>query len=117
MNRTPKHSGPVPELTPEHLRWQKWISRAYAFAAACLGALALVEVVGAATPLVRTLLMIGIVLAGTAAWVMQAQRKCPQCGEQYGYHFRFVRANICRKCGAEFPPWHPGVSEDGQPRE
>jgi uncharacterized protein (DUF983 family) len=114
----PKDTGPVPGLSPEYLRWQKWISRAYAFAAACLGALAIIEATDTATPLLRTILMIGIVLAGTAAWAMQAQRKCPQCGAQYGYHFRFMRANICRKCGAEFPRWHPGQSEeDGPSRE
>ncbi|GAB4229820.1 MAG: hypothetical protein Kow0032_11240 [Methyloligellaceae bacterium] len=96
-------------------RYQKWVSRAYAFAGLCLAALAVVEATDTATPLVRTLLMLGIGAAGTAAWVMQAKRVCPKCGTLYGYHFRIVNANVCRRCGAEFPRWRPG--EKDQPPE
>lgn len=104
----------APEIPPETILWQKWVSRAYAFAAACLFALALAEFAGVATPLRRTLLMLGILAAGTAAWVMQAKRRCPECGHLYGYHFRFVKANVCIKCGAEYPPWVPGMDKDGK---
>lgn len=95
-------------------RWQRWVSRAYVFAGLCLGALALVEAFDIATPTMRLILMLGIVAAGTAAWVMQAQRICPNCGAPYGYAIRIVNPNICRKCGAEFPNWRPGMEEDGE---
>lgn len=101
----------VPEVSASNARYQRWVSRAYAFAAACLFGLAMAEFAGVATPLLRTLLMLGILAAGTAAWVMQAKRICAQCGHPYGYHFRIVNANICTKCGAEFPPWRPGLDE------
>lgn len=111
MSKRKTAKGTVPEVSLETMRYQKWVSRAYAFAAACLFGLALAEIGGAATPLTRTLLMFGILAAGTAAWVMQAKRVCPSCGQLYGYKLRIVNANICAKCGGEFPPWRPGVEE------
>lgn len=113
MSDEERKTGSVPEITQAQDRLQKWVSRVYGFAAICLAALALLEVTDKATPFLQTFLMLGIVLAGTGAWVMQAKRQCPKCGEIYGYHFRIVNANICRKCGAEFPKWRPGVTEDG----
>lgn len=109
-----RKSGSVPEITPAQARLQKWVSRVYAFAAMCLATLAILEVTDLATPFLQTILMLGIMFSGTAAWVMQAKRKCPKCGELYGYHFRIVNANICRFCGEEFPKWRPGVSEGGE---
>lgn len=109
--KTVKQKGP--EITRYDARAQRWISRSYAFAAACLFALALVEFFDAATPQIQTLLMLGIMIAGTAAWVMQAKRKCHNCGQLYGYHFRLVKANMCHKCGAEYPKWRPGLEHDG----
>lgn len=103
--------GTVPEIPKQTIEYQKWVSRAYGFAAACLFGLAIAEVAGAATPLLRTILMLGILAAGTAAWVMQAKRVCAKCGHLYGYHFRLVNANICTKCGEEFPPWRPGMTD------
>ncbi len=102
-----------PDVPPRDAWHQRWISRAYAFAAACLFALALVEFFDYATPQIQTLLMLGIMLAGTAAWVMQAKRKCHNCGQLYGYHFRLVKANMCHKCGAEYPKWRPGLEDGG----
>ena len=99
--------------SPKSARFQRWVSWAYSFAAACLFALALAEFTNYATPQIRLLLMLGIMIAGTVAWVMEAKRKCPNCGQLYGYHFRLVRSNICRKCGAEYPKWRPGIDEDG----
>lgn len=110
--KTPK--GPVPEVTKANIQHQKWVSRAYAFAGACLFALAIAEVSGHATPLLRTLLMLGIAASGTVAWIMQAKRKCPECGQLYGYGIRIVNANVCRHCGADFPKWMPG-QEPRQP--
>lgn len=101
----------VPEISTFNARYQMWVSRAYGFAAACLFGLALAEFAGAATPLLRTLLMLGILAAGTAAWVMQAKRVCSKCGRMYGYQIRIVNANVCNKCGAEFPPWRPGMDD------
>ncbi len=109
-----KDPGPVQEIPKTQIRIQNWVSRAYGFAAFCLAALAILEITDRATPFLQTMLMAGIVLAGTAAWAMQAKRKCPKCGEVYGYHFRIVNANVCRKCGAEFPRWRPGLTEDGK---
>lgn len=103
--------GTVRENAATNVRYQMWVSRAYGFAAACLFALALAEFAGAATPLLRTILMSGILVAGTAAWIMQAKRICSKCGHMYGYQIRIVNANVCNKCGAEFPPWRPGMNE------
>lgn len=111
MNKRKTRESPVPKVSASNARYQMWVSRAYGLAAFCLFALALAEFAGVATPLLRTVLMLGILAAGTAAWVMQAKRKCPRCGHLYGYHFRLVKANICTKCGAEFPPWRPGMEE------
>lgn len=113
MSGPARGRGSVPPVTESLLRYRRWIARAYGFAAVCLGALAVLEAARAATPLLRTLLMVGIAAAGTAAWVMQARRKCPNCGKPYGYHLRIVNANRCRHCGAEFPQWRPGMDEAG----
>jgi hypothetical protein len=114
MKEGKPRKSPVPGISSSNARYQRWVSRAYAFAAACLFVLAIAEMLNWATPLNRTLLMLGIAAAGTAAWVMQAKRRCPNCDAPYGYHFRLVKANTCRKCGAEFPPWRPGMEEDEQ---
>jgi len=108
MKKPAKEESAVPKITQKNLGYQKWVSRVYGFAAFCLGALALVEITDTATPFIQTLLMLGIVAAGTLAWVLQAKRECQNCGVPYGYHFRLVNANICHKCGAEFPKWRPG---------
>lgn len=101
--------GAVPEIPKEAINYQKWVTRSYGFAAACLFGLAIAEFFDTQSPLLKTLLMLGILAAGTAAWVMQAKRVCAKCGHLYGYHFRLVKANICTKCGEEFPPWRPGM--------
>lgn len=111
MTKKPTQKGLVPNVSERTARYQKWVSRVYGLAALCLLVLALGEAFGFATPLLRTVTMVGIVLAGTAAWVMQAKRVCPNCGELYGYAIRIVNANICRKCGADFPKWRPGMEE------
>lgn len=112
MKKTVEEQSAVPKITQKDLGYQKWVSRIYGFAAFCLAALAIVEVTGIATPFIQTLLMLGIAGAGTIAWVLQAKRACPNCGVLYGYHFRIVKANMCHKCGAEFPKWRPGQPID-----
>ena len=116
MSRKKSGKTPVPDVSSSNESYQKWVSRVYGFAAACLFALAIVEFFDVATPQIQTLLMLGIVAAGTAGWVLQAKRKCPNCGQLYGYHFRLVKANMCHKCGAEFPKWRPGL-KDGDAEE
>lgn len=111
MSKHRQDKGAVPEVSQRTVRYQKWVSRTYGLAAACLFLLAIAEFAGAATPLLRTVLMLGILAAGTAAWVMQAKRVCGKCGHPYGYHFRLVKANVCAKCGEEFPPWRPGMDD------
>lgn len=95
------------------IHFQKWVMRANGLAGACLCILVVIELFGFATPAIRVLLMLGIVAGGTVAWVQQARRKCPGCGHLYGYHFRLMKANTCRKCGAEYPKWPRGL-EDGE---
>ena len=81
---------------------QKWSSAAFGLAGVCLAAIALAKLFGFATPTLSGVLMAGIVISGTAAWFLQARQKCPHCGELYGYGFRIVNANLCRKCGGDF---------------
>lgn len=94
-------------------RTEAWLNASFWLAAACLGGLAVAEISGAGTPLLRGLLMIGVAAAGTAVIVMQARRRCPSCGAPYGYHLRIVNANSCRRCGAEFPSWPFGGGSEG----
>lgn len=115
MSSKKSGKGGPPETSPLDVRYQKWVTRIYGLAAACLFALALAELFDVATPQIQTLLMLGIVAAGTAAWVLQAKRKCSNCGQLYGYHFRLVKANMCHKCGAEFPKWRPGLEDPDHP--
>lgn len=111
MTNKLKRKGSVPIVTETDARYQNWVSRAYGFAGLCLGLLAVSEALGFASTPLRAVTMVGIVIAGTAAWVMQAKRRCPNCGHLYGYAIRIVNANICRKCGADFPTWRPGVED------
>lgn len=113
MSKNRKGSGSVPRVSETDRRFQRWVSRAYGFAGVCLGLLALAEAFGFASTILRTVTMIGIFIAGTAAWIMQAKRLCPKCGALYGYAIRIVHANKCTKCGADLPKWRPGMEEDG----
>lgn len=80
---------------------QKWTSYATGLAVVCLLGLALTLVFGLATPQVRTILMVGILVSGTIALVGQARQKCPHCGEPYGYRFKVVNTHLCPKCGED----------------
>ncbi|MDH3196041.1 MAG: hypothetical protein OEL78_07000 [Hyphomicrobiales bacterium] len=82
--------------------YQKWSSAAFALAGICLAVLALATVFGFASPALSAVLMAGMVIAGTAAWAVQARQKCPHCGEPYGYGIRIVNTHRCRKCGGDF---------------
>ena len=108
MSRKGQTKGSVPAVSPSNAGLHKWVMRANGLAGACLFGLVAAELSGFATPLLRALLMGGLCAAGTVAWVQQARRKCPNCGQLYGYLLRIVRANICRKCGAELPKWGSG---------
>ncbi len=81
---------------------QKWSSAAFGLAGVCLAAIALAKLFGFATPALSGVLMAGIVISGTAAWIIQARQKCPHCGEPYGYGVRIMNAHRCRKCGGDF---------------
>ena len=81
---------------------EKWSSAAFGLAGICLAALALANLFGLTTPRLNGVLMAGILISGTAAWIIQARQKCPHCGETYGYGVRIVKANSCRKCGGDF---------------
>ena len=81
---------------------QKWSSAAFGLAGICLAALALANLFALTTPRLNSILMAGILISGTAAWIIQARQKCPHCGEPYGYGVRILKAHLCRKCGGDF---------------
>ncbi|MCG8559391.1 MAG: hypothetical protein MI824_06300 [Hyphomicrobiales bacterium] len=81
------------------------LSACYWLAILCLAGLAGAEALGATHPWIRGALMVGIAIAGTGIIIMQAQRRCPNCGAAYGYYPRLINASRCRRCGAEFPSW------------
>lgn len=108
MSGKDRGKGPVPEVSPSEDKLQKWVMRANGLSGACLCILIATELFDIATPSLRVLLMAGIAVGGTVSWIQQAGRKCPGCNHLYGYHLRFFKANICRKCGAEFPGWNAG---------
>lgn len=81
---------------------KKWSSLASSIAVLSLLFLAVMHVFGFATPQLSVIVMGGIVLSGTAAWLIQAKQPCPECGQLYGYRFRFMNARACRHCGGEF---------------
>ena len=64
--------------------------------------LAVLHVFGWATQTLNLIALSAIVVAGTAAWLIQAKVPCPGCGRLYGYRFRFLNARNCRHCGTEF---------------
>ena len=80
---------------------QQWSNYAFGLALVCLAALALSHGLGFATPLLSGILMIGIVISGTAAWAIQARQPCPHCGALYGYRFRVTNTHLCPTCGAD----------------
>ena len=82
--------------------YQKWSSAAFGLAGICLAAIALSNLFGFATPALNGVLMVGIVISGTAAWIIQARQKCPHCGELFGYGIRIMNTDRCRKCGGNF---------------
>jgi hypothetical protein len=81
---------------------QKWSSAAFGLAGLCLAVLAFSILFRFSTPQLSAVLMAGILISGTAAWVIQARQKCPHCGERYGYGVRIGKANLCRKCRGDF---------------
>ncbi len=88
-------------MTPPQPPYQKWSSYAFGLAGLCLAVLALANVFGFTSRALNSVLMTGIFVAGTAAWIVQARQICPHCGVPYGYRIRIVNANICRKCGGD----------------
>ncbi|MCH8239478.1 MAG: hypothetical protein IIB62_05395 [Proteobacteria bacterium] len=108
MSRKGRGKGSVPAVSPSNDRLHRWVMRANGLAGMCLLVLVAIELFGFSTPQLRALLMVGIAAAGTVAWVQQARRKCPNCGQLYGYHLRILKGNICRKCGTELAKWDAG---------
>lgn len=98
---------PGPQLSPDEeaqrQRRQRWNSLCIGVAGVCLAGLMFGEALGLTEPWFRGLMMIGVAIGGTGAIIVHARRKCPNCGEPYGYHLRLVNMNTCRHCGAEFP--------------
>lgn len=86
-------------MTPQP--YQKWSSYAFGLAGICLALLALANVFGFTSPVLNSALMGGILVSGTAAWIVQARQTCPHCGESYGFRIRIVNVNICCKCGSD----------------
>ncbi len=96
--------GPEQDVDADRRR-KALLSASFWLAAICLAGLVAAEILGMSTPWLRGVLMIGVAAAGTGVIVVQAQRRCPNCGAPYGYHLRITNANTCRQCGAEFPGW------------
>jgi hypothetical protein len=81
-----------------HPGTRNWSDYAFGLALACILGLAVAHLLGLATPTVDIVLVGGLVIAGTAAWVIQARLVCPHCGAPYGYRFRVVNTHLCPKC-------------------
>ena len=81
---------------------QTWSSAAFGLAGVCLAAMALANLFGFSSAQLSRVLMAGIFISGTAAWIIQARQKCPHCGEPYGYGVRIGKTHLCRKCGGDF---------------
>lgn len=77
---------------------QKWSDYAFGLALACLLGMALAHVFGLATLAVNTVFVAGVLISGTAAWVIQARLVCPHCGSRYGYGIRILNSHLCPKC-------------------
>lgn len=84
------------------LPYQKWSSYAFGLAGICLAAIAFATLFKFSTPMIRGVLMAGIIVAGTAAWLLQAREKCPHCGKPFGYAIRIGNTDRCRKCGGNY---------------
>jgi uncharacterized membrane protein AbrB (regulator of aidB expression) len=94
----PNRIGP-PMIPSPH---QKWSNYAFGLAGICLAAIALSTLFRFSTPALTGTLMIGIVISGTAAWILQARQKCPHCGELFGYGIRLGKTDRCQKCGGKY---------------
>lgn len=105
MNRqSPEHK--QSELTPEQRARREFAETVmYWVAGVSIVGLILTEAMGWGMPPTRLVFMTGLAGAGTVALFLAAKRKCPNCGELYGYSPRVVRPNMCRHCGAESPIW------------
>lgn len=98
-----------PARTPPLMRRVRgWL---FSLAALCLAGLAAITVLRIDSAAARNVLMLGVAIAGTGAMILHARRRCPGCGEPYGYRFRITKANTCLKCGAEFPPWNADTDD------
>ena len=98
------HEGPGPDS--DLFRRQKLYYIAFVrLAMAALLVLMVTEVTGYSSLSVRAGTMIAIAIAGTGLYVLQARRRCPNCGKPDGFHLRITSADRCRSCGAELPRW------------
>lgn len=82
-------------------RHETWNNLAFGLGAVCLLIIAMTEALGLSTPMLRNILIGGMIVSGTAMWLIQARTHCPHCGKMFGYHFRILRANRCRNCGGD----------------
>ena len=82
--------------------YQKWSTIAFGLAGLCMAALAISILLGFSSPQLSRVLMAGIFISGTAAWIIQARQKCRHCGKPYGYGVRIVNSHRCRKCGGDY---------------
>lgn len=83
---------------PNHERWN---NIAIALGAVCLLLIAVSEAVGFATTQMRNVLIVGLLVAGTIMWVIQAQKLCPHCGKKFGFSLRILKSYECRNCGRD----------------
>ena len=98
-------AGQQAETSEAERRRAAWNDRLVGAALVCLVALIVTEALSLSIFWLRAVLMIGLAVAGTGVWILQARRACPKCGTPCGYQLRLLKANLCRRCGAEFPQW------------
>lgn len=103
--RRPKKARSEASVRQDESKFRPLMPAMFWLAAGSIVGLALVEIWNVEAPVLRWGFMAGIGLAGTVAILIQAKRKCPQCGTPYGYRPRLFKSSKCRNCGAEFPPW------------
>ena len=104
--------GPDPDGETLFKRQKLYYSAFVRLATAALFVLVATEATGYSSLPVRAGTMIAIAIAGTGLYVLQARRRCPNCGKPDGFHLRITSADRCRHCGGELPRWS-GDDEDG----
>ena len=82
-------------------RHERWNTAAIVLGALCLLVISVTEATGLATPTMRNVLLLGLVVAGTVMWLVQSAKHCPHCGQRVGLGLRLLKPYQCRNCGGD----------------